>query len=65
MIPAGTPRRQYNQSDVVEKRIVINTPAPELGRCWDFGLTVAPNGDSHYGNHSGASEVDDGALFTA
>ncbi|RSL54652.1 hypothetical protein CEP53_007370 [Fusarium sp. AF-6] len=63
VIPAGVPHRQYNQSDVVEKHIVINTPAPELGRCWDYGLTVAPNGDNHYGNHNAAREVADGALL--
>lgn len=62
VLPAGVPHRQYNNCDVVEKHLTINTPAPEPGRLWDFGVTLDPNGIGHYGSLTAASEVDDGAL---
>ncbi|UPK95704.1 hypothetical protein LCI18_006639 [Fusarium solani-melongenae] len=65
VIPAGVPHRQYNQGDVVERHVVINTPAPEPGRAWDYGVRVTPNGDNHYGNLNAVRELDDGALLGA
>lgn len=65
VLPAGVPHRQYNQADVTEKHIAINTPAPEPGSCWDYGVTVTPTGDNHYGNLNAAREIDDGALLAA
>lgn len=62
VLPAGVPHRQYNESDVVEKHITINTPAPEPGRLWDYGVTLAATGHGHSGSLTAASEVDDGAF---
>lgn len=56
------PHRQYNNCDVVEKHLTINTPAPEPGRLWDFGMTLTSDGIGHYGSLNAAREVDDGAL---
>lgn len=65
VLPAGVPHRQYNNCKVVEKHLTINTPAPEPGRLWDFGVTLASNGIGHYGSLTAAREVDDGALSAA
>lgn len=62
VLPAGVPHRQYNEGDVAEKHLTINTPAPEPGRLWDFGVTLAANGIGHYGSLTAAREIDDGAL---
>ncbi|KAK5048714.1 hypothetical protein LTR84_005806 [Exophiala bonariae] len=63
VLPAGVPHRQYNRSNVTEKHVVINTPPPEAGRYWDYGLTVATTGENHYGNLNAAREVDDDAFL--
>lgn len=62
VLPAGVPHRQYNKGEVSEKHLTINTPAPEPGRLWDFGVTLAPTGIGHYGSLTAAREIDDGAL---
>lgn len=62
VLPAGVPHRQYNVGGVSEKHLTINTPAPEPGRLWDFGVTLAPNGVGHYGSLTAAREINDGAL---
>ncbi|KAK7705213.1 hypothetical protein SLS64_008049 [Diaporthe eres] len=62
VLPAGVPHRQYNEGDVAEKHLTINTPAPEPGRLWDFGVTLAPDGVGHYGSLTAAREIHDGAL---
>ncbi|KAJ0416230.1 hypothetical protein BJY00DRAFT_292080 [Aspergillus carlsbadensis] len=65
VLPAGVPHRQYNQGESVEKHVVINTPAPEPGRYWDYGLTLTPTGQNHSGSLTAASEVEDGDLLVA
>ena len=62
VLPAGVPHRQYNMGGVAEKHLTINTPAPEPGRLWDFGVTLTDSGIGYYGSLTAAREIDEGAL---
>lgn len=49
VLPAGVPHRQYNSGDTAERHIAINTPGPEAGRPWDYGVDFCANGHDLYG----------------
>ncbi|KAG9256515.1 RmlC-like cupin domain-containing protein [Emericellopsis atlantica] len=64
VLPAGVPHRQYNKGKAVEKHITIDTPPPEPGRYWDYGVVLAPNGVNHVGKLNAAADVEDDALLS-
>lgn len=63
VLPAGVPHRQYNAGTITEKHVTINTPPPELGRCWDYGVNFAANGDGHHSKFGAGKEVHGDALL--
>lgn len=47
-IPAGVPHRMYNDSDAVERHLVLMAPAPgKDDEPWDIGVDFAMNGVSY------------------
>ena len=52
VLPAGVPHRQYNTGDTAERHIAINTPGPEAGRPWDYGVDFCANGHDLSWHHS-------------
>ncbi|KAL6708794.1 hypothetical protein ACN47E_002490 [Coniothyrium glycines] len=59
ILPAGVPHRQYNAGKTTEKHVTINTPTPQDGRSWDYGVHFEVNGDNHFGNLRAASTAVD------